>query len=73
MAGLNKRFWTALATENIGASLQHYNPLIDEKIKEAFDIPESWELRAQMPFGSIEAPAGEKEFLPDDVRFKVFE
>ena len=42
-------------------------------IKEAFDIPESWELRAQMPFGSIEAPAGEKEFLPDDVRFKVFE
>ena len=73
LGGAQQAVWTALATENIGASLQQYNPMINEKIKEAFDIPESWELRAQMPFGSIEAPAGEKEFLPDDVRFKIFE
>jgi len=31
--------WTALADVNIGASLQHYNPLVDEAVREqwAFD------------------------------------
>ena len=63
--------WTALAEENIGASLQHYNPLIDVEIRNAFNIPENWELRAQMPFGSIEAVAGDKDFMSDDDRFLV--
>lgn len=64
--------WTALANENIGASLQHYNPLIDDLVQKAFDIPETWRLRAQMPFGSIEAPAGDKTFMARDDRFKIF-
>lgn len=64
--------WSALAAENIGASLQHYNPLIDDAIQKAWDLPESWKLRAQMPFGSIEAPAGEKTFMDNAERFKVF-
>lgn len=63
--------WTALAENNLGASLQHYNPLIDEVVQKAFDLPVNWTLRAQMPFGSIEAPAGEKEYLADDQRFKI--
>lgn len=46
--------WTALSQANIGANLQHYNPLIDDKIKELFSIPDTWKLTAQMPFGSIE-------------------
>ncbi|MBS9336639.1 nitroreductase family protein [Fructobacillus papyrifericola] len=65
--------WMALAEAGIGASLQHYNPLIDEAVKEAFNIPDSWVLRGQMPFGSIEAPADEKTYLADDARFKLFQ
>ena len=38
---------------NVGASLQHYNPVIDARVKEIFDIPENFKLVAQMPFGGI--------------------
>lgn len=64
--------WTALAEQNIGASLQHYNPIIDDEAAAAFDIPANWKLRAQLVFGSIEAPAGEKTFMEDSERFKSF-
>ena len=64
--------WTALANEDIGASLQHYNPLIDAQVASAWGIPASWKLRAQMPFGTNEKPFPEKTFMDDDQRFKVF-
>ena len=64
--------WTALAEINIGASLQHYNPIIDEEVAQTFDIPANWKLRAQLVLGSIEAPAGEKTFMNDSERFKSF-
>lgn len=64
--------WTALAEHNIGASLQHYNPIIDEEVATTFDVPASWKLRAQLVFGSIEAPADEKSFMNDAERFKTF-
>ncbi len=64
--------WTALAEKNIGASLQHYNPIIDDEVAIAFDVPSNWMLRAQLVFGSIEAPAGEKTFMDDAERFKTF-
>ena len=64
--------WTALSEQNIGASLQHYNPIVDAEIAEIFDIPANWKLRAQLVFGSIEAPAGEKTFMADADRFKTF-
>jgi len=65
--------WSSLAEHHIGASLQHYNPVIDAEVAATFDIPESWKLRAELVFGSIEAPAGEKTFLDDSVRFKRFD
>ncbi|VDG19588.1 nitroreductase [Lactobacillus sp.] [Lactiplantibacillus mudanjiangensis] len=65
--------WTSLAENKLGASLQHYNPLIDDQVAKTFDIPANWKLRAQMPFGSIEAEAGDKEFMADADRFKIFE
>ncbi|KAK2955443.1 putative Fatty acid repression mutant protein 2 [Blattamonas nauphoetae] len=65
--------WVALAEQKIGASLQHYNPLIDAKMTEFFEIPPHWTLRAEMVIGSIEAPAGEKSFLPEEQVFKVFQ
>ena len=63
--------WTALAEAGIGASLQHYAPLIDAEVARTWDVPASWKLRAQMPFGSNEAPFPEKTFIADDIRFKT--
>jgi predicted oxidoreductase (fatty acid repression mutant protein) len=64
--------WTALSDEGVGASLQHYNPLIDEAVANEFNIPASWKLRAQMPFGKPTASPGEKEYKPLAERVKVF-
>ncbi len=64
--------WVALAEAGIGASLQHYNPLIDDAVKAEWNLPESWNLRAQMPFGNIAAEPGEKEFMADEDRFRIF-
>lgn len=64
--------WTALADNDIGASLQHYNPLIDEQVRKIWDLPASWSLSAQMPFGSHEAGFKDKEYMDDSKRFRVF-
>ncbi len=63
--------WVTLADNGIGANLQHYNPIIDDLVKEAFNIPDNWRLRAQMPFGSIEANAGDKDYMDKADRFRV--
>lgn len=63
--------WLALAEKNIGANLQHYNPLVDEDVQQTWNIPASWKLRAQMNFGAIDAPAGEKSYIADSDRFIV--
>ncbi len=64
--------WLALAEVDIGASLQHYNPIIDADVAKRWDIPSNWVLRAQMPFGSIESPASEKNHLDEETRYRVF-
>ena len=63
--------WTELATLEVGASLQHYNPLIDADIAAAFFVPDSWELVAQIPFGSILQSASEKTYQPVNERMRV--
>ncbi|NLG58936.1 MAG: nitroreductase family protein [Gammaproteobacteria bacterium] len=63
--------WMALAEAGIGASLQHYNPLPDARVAQEWDIPESWVLRAQMPFGSHAGEIGDKTFIDDAIRFRV--
>lgn len=67
----NYAFWLALTDNNLGASLQHYNPIVDELVADEFDVPANWRLRSQMPFGSIEAAAGDKDYIEDDQRFRV--
>ncbi|WP_225027320.1 nitroreductase family protein [Xinfangfangia pollutisoli] len=64
--------WNALSDADIGASLQHYNPVIDAAVAEAFDIPATWLLRAQMPFGGKAGAPGEKAFIPDEGRFLTY-
>lgn len=63
--------WTALEEAGLGASLQHYNPLIDEEVKATWNLPSEWKLIAQMPFGKPTFEPGTKEFnlKADDVRF----
>jgi predicted oxidoreductase (fatty acid repression mutant protein) len=63
--------WVALSEAGVGASLQHYNPLPDAAVAAKWNIPASWKLRAQMPFGSHEAGFGEKTFIDDATRFIV--
>ncbi|MGO1512577.1 MAG: nitroreductase family protein [Psychrobacter sp.] len=64
--------WTALASIDVGANLQHYNPIIDQEVADTWDISEDWELNAQIVFGAIEQPAGDKTFEPMEERLKVF-
>ncbi|PKG34401.1 MULTISPECIES: nitroreductase family protein [Psychrobacter] len=64
--------WTALASINVGANLQHYNPVIDNKVSSTWSIDDHWDLTAQMVFGGIEQSAGDKEFMPVEARMKVF-
>lgn len=69
--------WLALAEMDLGASLQHFNvgyeQGFDKGTKEMFNLPESYEMLAQMPFGSVEQAAGEKEHIDTNVQVKVFE
>ncbi|KAL9618687.1 MAG: hypothetical protein Q9160_006654 [Pyrenula sp. 1 TL-2023] len=47
--------WLALDAEGLGGNLQHYNPLIDEKVKKTWGLPSEWEVKAQLVVG---APKG---------------
>ena len=62
--------WLALTELGLGASLQHvnvgYEQGSDKEIRELLDLPDDWEMLAQMPFGSIEAPAVVRPSKPAD-------
>ena len=64
--------WTMLREAGIGATLQHYQPLIDEEVAKTWNIDPEWKLIAQMPFGNPTGEAGEKQFSPIEDRLKVF-
>ncbi|MCG7344862.1 nitroreductase family protein [Sporosarcina sp. ACRSL] len=68
--------WLALAEMDLGASLQHFNvgyeQGFDKATREMFNLPETYEMIAQMPFGSIEQDIDEKEHIDTDVQVKVF-
>lgn len=64
--------WSALHTDGVGASLQHYNPIVDEQVHAEWEVPAHWKLCAQLVFGSVEAEAGDKGYMDDAARFKVF-
>ena len=64
--------WTELENMGLGVNIQHYNPLINVDIISAFNIPDNWELAAQMVFGEKLQPAGAIEKIPVSERVKVF-
>lgn len=63
--------WTALENSGFGASLQHYNPIIDRKAQEHWKIPLEWKLRAQLVFGGRAGEPTEKQFKPVEDRLFV--
>ncbi len=71
-AMLQYSLWVALEAEGLGANLQHYNPLIDERVAAEWKIPATWQLNAQLVFGGKTADAGPKDYLPLEERYKVF-
>lgn len=63
--------WSGLRDLGIGASLQHYNPVIDEMVHKMFQVQGSYHLIAEMPFGGIvsEPEAKETEDITKRVAF----
>lgn len=61
--------WTGLRELGIGASLQHYNPVIDSAVRTLFGLPESYKLVSQMPFGGIAEEPQPKE--KEDISLRV--
>ena len=64
--------WTMLEDAGFGASLQHYNPLIDEAVAKQWHINPNWKLIAEMPFGIPTQEPGDKQFAPLEERILVF-
>lgn len=65
--------WTALEDMGFGASLQHYNPIIDKTVNERWLIDKNWRLIAQMPFGlPKDTPAPHIQKIPIHQRRLVF-
>lgn len=56
--------WAALAEEGIGASLQHYQELIEDWTKQEWAISQDWKLLAQMPFGIAYDELPDKFIMP---------
>lgn len=67
--------WTALEAEGLGANLQHYNPVVDQKVKNEYGINMEWALKAQLVFGGFteggKEQIGEKSFLPLEERLII--
>lgn len=72
MGILQGNIWNALASVHIGASLQHYNPLIDDEVKKTWNIPENYQLTAQMVFGGIDEIPAVKDKIDAKQRVKSF-
>lgn len=64
--------WTMLEDAGFGASLQHYNPLIDKEVQTKWRLPGTWRLMAQMPFGFPAETPADKSFQPLEERMLVY-
>ena len=72
-AMLQLNIWMLLEEAGLGASLQHYNPIIDNALREIWNWPRHWRMIAQMPFGTPVSEPAEKTFIPMKERLRVLE
>lgn len=63
--------WLALHEQGFGASLQHYNPLIDDYVYDNLSIDRHFKIVGQMPFGSFDDKPNPKKFI--DLKQRYFE
>lgn len=68
---LQTNIWTSLAEKEIGASLQHYNALVQNELVEKFNVPKNYRLIAQMPFGGINEEVKEKQIIDPNKRIII--
>ena len=71
-AMLQFAIWLALDMEGLGASLHHYNPIIDDEVKARWNLPASWMHTGQMPFGTILVEPDPKVKAPVSERLTVY-
>ncbi|KAF2657546.1 Nitroreductase [Lophiostoma macrostomum CBS 122681] len=65
--------WTALTQEGLGASLQHYQPSVTGFVRQTWNVPETWSLKAQLVFGELtEGPGAEKPKTGLEEALRVF-
>lgn len=63
--------WNLLEIEGLGVSLQHYTVFIENFIREKWNIPNNWNLIAQMPFGNPIGKPDEKQYNDLKDSFKI--
>lgn len=68
--------WLTLAELGLGGTLQHFNigyeEGFDKVIRDLLGLPESYEMVAQMPFGSIEQEYEAKDYIDSNLEVQVF-
>ncbi len=62
--------WLMLTEMGLSASLQHYNPLIDDYIYEHLNVDKKYKITAQMPFGKADQMPTNKKMK--DINQRVF-
>jgi len=65
--------WSQLEELGLGVNLQHYNPLIDDEVKAAWGIPQSWRLRAEMVYGKKLEEPDSRDHQDVNKRFLAFQ
>lgn len=68
---LQLSIWDTLCEMGLGANLQHYNPVIDKRVKEMFDVDDNYVLLAEMVYGNILSDVDKKEKEDINKRFKI--
>jgi predicted oxidoreductase (fatty acid repression mutant protein) len=64
--------WSMIEAAGYGANLQHYGGITQSSLHQRYSLPPTWKAHSELVFGSVKAPAGEKTYVDDAERFKVF-
>jgi predicted oxidoreductase (fatty acid repression mutant protein) len=64
--------WLLLCEAGYAATIQHYNPIIDDEVKKRWNIDENWRLLGQMPFGVAQETPGQKPNVAIEEKFFCF-
>ncbi|KAK7194247.1 hypothetical protein NESM_000339500 [Novymonas esmeraldas] len=68
VAAAEMAVWTALACAGIGATLHHYNVLVEQLVTQQLQLPPWWRMQSQMPLGGVARPPDAKSYAPMEDR-----